>query len=132
MLVCFACLAVAGESFVPPRSGSPSFYLIRSINKKKGEIDLVAMSVVLAEPLDVKALKIKPGLPKTKLVPREMTWYVGVNVAHTAAGKRIESSKIWDMVKVGQVVVLALDEQGLDPRYKERFKPDTIIISLPK
>lgn len=106
--------------------------MVRSINKKKGEIDLVAMLVVLAEPLDLKALESKPRLPKTKLKPIKMTWYVELYRAQTAAGKRIESSKVWDVVKVGQVVVVALDEQGLDPRYRERFKPDTIIVLLPR
>jgi hypothetical protein len=128
MLVCLPCLAFAGEGFVPPRSATPVFYVIRSIHKDKGTIDLVAMGLVPAEPVDLKALKALKPL-KTKLIPLEMTWVVEVSKAHTAAGKRIESSKVWDMVKVGQVVVLSAGEQDMDPRFRALFKADTIIVS---
>jgi hypothetical protein len=128
LLPCLACLALADDNFIPPKTATPALYVVRALNKEKNEITLMAVVGAL-EADKSKADKLKPPPPpKIKRQPLEFAVSLrGFNLL-TANGKELDEKEAWQRLKVGQALVVASDPKGIDPVFRQILRPETLVL----
>jgi hypothetical protein len=113
-------LLLAGERFSEPKTAEPNMWVIRAISRDEGVISAVSIL-----PRSV----IQKGKPLVmKLSRLEMPLNIKNYTIRTVGGKKVNQQQLWDLLKVGQAFLVALDHNGVDPVFLKLLAPDAIIL----